>query len=125
MDYDRFIDRLEERADLWSREKVEDVAKTTLEVLGETLSTSERTWVSSRLPDPLGDALTRTWGDQDLDLAEFHDRISHREGLVEDFAAEQARVVCQVLADELDDEVLRYLLGHLPAPFPTLFQQAN
>ncbi len=123
MDYDRFIDRLEERTDLWSREKVEQVAKTTVEVLGETLSTSERTWMLAHLPDTLGDALTRTWGGQKFGFDEFTDRISHREGLVEDFAGEQARVVCQVLSEELDKDVLDYLIGHLPLPFPALFQK--
>jgi uncharacterized protein (DUF2267 family) len=123
MDYERFVDRLEDRADLWSRDKVEDVAKTTVEVLGETLSTSERTWMMQQLPSPLDDALTRTWGGQEFDLDEFYDRISQREGLVEDFAAEQARVVCRVLADQLDEDVLQYLLDHLPPPFPALFHR--
>lgn len=123
MDYDAFIDHLEQHTDLWSRQKVEQVAQTTLEVLGETLSTPERTWVSKRLPEVLGDALTRTWGGQRFDMDEFNDRISHREGLVEDFAGEQARVVCQVLADDLDPAVVDYLISHLPAPFPALFQR--
>ncbi|QDG52401.1 DUF2267 domain-containing protein [Persicimonas caeni] len=123
MDYETFIDHLEQHTDLWSREKVEQVAATTLEVLGETLSTPERTWVSKRLPARLGDALTRTWGGQRFDMDEFKDRISHREGLVEDFAGEQAQVVCQVLADDLDKEVVEYLIAHLPAPFPALFQR--
>ena len=123
MDYQTFIDHLEQSTDLWSREKVEQVAQTTLEVLGETLSTPERTWMASHLPVPLDDALTRTWGDQQFDMEEFYDRISHREGLVEDFAGEQARVVCRVLSEELDEEVLRYLVSHLRAPFSALFQQ--
>lgn len=123
MDYETFIDHLEQRSELWSREKVEQVAQTTLEVLGETLSTPERTWMASHLPAPLDDALTRTWGDQKFDMDEFNDRISHREGLVEDFAGEQARLVCRVLAEELDDEVLSYLIAHLPAPFSALFQR--
>jgi uncharacterized protein (DUF2267 family) len=123
MDYQTFIDRLEDRADLWSRDKAEKLAKTTVEVLGETLSTPERTWMMNHLPAPLGDALTRTWGDQTFDLDEFYDRISHREGLVDDFAAQQSRVVCRVLAEQLDDDVLDYLLDHLPAPFPALFHR--
>lgn len=123
MDYDRFIDRVEERAELWSRDKVEQVAQTTLEVLGETLSTSERTWVMTRLPEPLDDALTRTWGGQRFDLEEFYDRISQREGLVVDFAGQQARLICTVLSEELDAEVLDYLIAHLPTPFPALLHE--
>lgn len=123
MDYETFIDHLEQHTDLWSREKVEQVAATTLEVLGETLSTPERTWVSKRLPVPLDDALTRTWGGQRFDMNEFNDRISHREGLVEEFAGEQARAVCRVLAEDLDEEVVDYLVSHLPTPFSALFQR--
>ncbi|MFP4600687.1 MAG: DUF2267 domain-containing protein [Persicimonas sp.] len=122
MDYETFIDQVEDNSDLWSREKVEAVAQTTLEVLGETLTTSERTWVSSRLPEPLDEAVTRTWGGQSFDMDEFEDRISHREGLVRDYAGEQARLVCRVLVDHLDDEVLDYLRQHLPAPFSSLFE---
>jgi uncharacterized protein (DUF2267 family) len=121
MDYDSFIDRYEQRSDLWSRDKAEQVAQTTLEVLGETLTTPQRTWVSKRLPEPLGEALTRTWGGQRFDLVEFYDRISHREGLVFDYARQQARLVCQVLIEELDDQVLSYMREHLPPPFSALF----
>lgn len=123
MDYEQFVDRLEERTELWSRDKTEDVAKTTVEVLGETLSTEERTWLAERLPEPLGDALTRTWGGQDIDIAEFKDRLSHREGLVEDFAAEQAQIVCAVLGEELDAEVVNYLRRHLPGEFAAWFAE--
>lgn len=108
MQYDDFIDRVQQRAGLNSQEGAARAVRATLETLGERLSRVETRQLATQLPKELQVYLHPRQESQIFSLDEFFNRVSARAHVRWAEAVDQARAVLGVLreavsAGEIDD----------------------
>jgi len=120
MDYDRLLQDVGTRTGL-GVEQARSTADAVMEVLGETLSPPHTRMVAGRLPAPLAEALRRSTFRGEYGLDELYAWVSEREEVSIGFALEHTQVVCQVLAEHLDQQALEVLRRALPGPSAGLF----
>lgn len=108
------LDRTASRLALTSASQAEPVVSLVMERLGELMAPADRAQVAARLPDALGEWLERASAPAPADRAGFIERVASQEGVATGFALEHAQVVCGVLAEVLDDEVVALFRRRLP-----------
>ena len=113
MQHDEFIGQIQQRAQLPTRADAERVTRATLETLSERVPAGVATNLAANLPVEIGEHLRRTvpLGVHDatgerFDSREFVARVAARSTVDEPFAADAARVVCEV-ADEATSGMIR------------------
>jgi uncharacterized protein (DUF2267 family) len=127
--HDEFIGQVQQRARLDSRGAAEAATRATLETLGERLSGGAAENLAAQLPPEIGEHLRRTasgTGDQ-IDLEDFFDRITQREGtgVDEPQAVFHARCVLEVVDEATTGNLLGKLKEQLPAEYERLFSAGS
>lgn len=123
MTHEEFVGQVQNLGHLSSTAEAERAIRATLETLAERLAGGEASDLAAQLPAEIGEHLRRRGEEsfERLDLDEFYDRVSEREGSEKPDAVHHAKAVVQVLRDavtpgEMEDveqqlpEVFRHLL---------------
>ena len=98
MQFDEFIQRVQEQADLDTRPQAITLTRAVLETLGERLDRKVRDGVAAQLPNELKDFLLARGVETDrYVLPEFYNRVGARADLKYYDAAERTWQVCSVL----------------------------
>ncbi len=127
MKYDEFIEQVQKRARLASKNEAERATRAALETLAERISKEERYDVASQLPRGLAMYLKQPFlgpGKQpapspkrDFSLDEFFQRVSIREDVPLATAREHAHAVMSVLSDALSKGEFEDIRKQLPIEF--------
>ena len=107
---------------------VDRAAHATLRGLSAQLARDEEDWLESELPAPLAAVLSKGTraGDSSNNppppsRRALFESVAAREAIPVGVATEHVEVVCRVLAEQLPEELVRFLRKHLPA-LADLFQ---
>jgi uncharacterized protein (DUF2267 family) len=121
MQFDEFIDRVQERTGLSSREEVETIIQAVLETLGERLDRKVRNGVEAQLPNELKEfLLTRAQNTDQYNVEEFFNRVGARADLTYQDATERTRQVLSVLRESIADGEIQDIRESLPGEYDTL-----
>ncbi len=120
MQYDQFIQTVQQDAHLPSRGDAETLARAVIETLGERLDEPARESVMAQLPNELQALLTARPHDT-YRLTEFYNRVGARAGLDYYDAAERTWQVMNALRQALPQSEIQIMLDSLPDPFKQLF----
>jgi uncharacterized protein (DUF2267 family) len=130
MNYDDFIQRVQDKANLPDRAAAERVTEATLATLGERLYRTTVDNFGAPLPKQLQELFYRrrppenTRQDTErFTLEEFFTRVSARANLGFQQASEQGRIVIAVLEEALSPAHMEMLRAELPAEYGRLLRQ--
>ena len=130
MQYDEFVDQVQESAGLASRGAAERVTRATLGTLGERLYRTQRDNLAAMLPDELKEALAgevearATRGDVDrFPLDNFYVRVAGRAEISRTEAIDQSRAVMSVLREAITPSKWEDVRSSLPDEYDLLFGQ--
>ena len=125
MQYQEFINRVNERIQTEETGEAERAVQSTLATLGERLSGAEAENLASQLPAELSTQLESgnyAQEPEQFSLREFYRRVSEREGGLEpEQSEERARAVMEVLTRAASGGELRDIQRQLPEEFEPLF----
>lgn len=130
MQYQEFINRVNERIQTEETGEAERVVQSTLATLGERLSGKEAENLASQLPAELSTQLEsgnyaqepEHFSLEEFSLEEFYRRIAERDGELEpEQSKERARAVMEVLTRAASGGELRDIQRQLPEEFEPLF----
>ena len=128
MEYDEFIEHVQERAELDSVEQAVGAVEATLGTLGEMLSPKERHDLAAQLPKPLKECFS-TWMERPpkelthphrFNLEEFYHRVAARSDVRHRAAVRHSRAVMQILRQAVSEGELRDVLRELPDEYEEL-----
>jgi uncharacterized protein (DUF2267 family) len=125
--YDEFINEVQDRGHMDSRDEVEKVTRGTLEVLAERLGGGEPHNVASQLPPELAPFL-RYEGEETnnpVSLDDLFKRVNERDERWIFGAVYQARVVIGVLQDVVTGGGIDHVRSQLPAEYSPLFEAGS
>ncbi len=127
MKYEEFIEEVQKRAHLASKNEAKRATRAALETLAESISQKERYDAASQLPKGLALYLKEPFlgpGKQpapspkrNLSLDEFFQRMSIREDVPPETAREHAHAVMSVLVDALSKGEFEDIRAQLPIEF--------
>ena len=127
MKYEEFIEQVQKRANLASRDKAERATRAALETLAESLSKEERYDAASQLPRGLALYLEQpflgNWAQpapsnkRPLSLEDFFQRMSIREDVPPQTAREHAHAVMSVLVDAISRGEFEDIRRQLPVEY--------
>ena len=121
MQFDEFIDRVQERTGLNSREEVEAVIGAVLETLGERLDRKVRNGVEAQLPNELKESLlARAQNTDQYNIEEFFNRVGARADLRHQDATERTRQVLSVLRESISEGEIQDIRESLPGEYDIL-----
>ena len=127
MRYDEFIDQIQQRTRLESRDKVLQITRATLETLGERVYRSTLDDLAAQLPDKLKEIIrARTHPEmtpQDVDrysLDEFYNRVNARADLGTFETAEETKAVIAIFRKAVTAGEGAELRAELPEEFDQL-----
>jgi uncharacterized protein (DUF2267 family) len=122
MKYDQFIDEVQKRARLQTREEAIQVTRAVLETLGERLDREVVQGVAAQLPNDLKDYLKLRSGKTDVyNVPEFYNRVGARADLKYYDSAERTWQVMGVLKEAIPEGELRQIVESLPAEYGQVF----
>jgi uncharacterized protein (DUF2267 family) len=128
MRYHEFINRVQERTDLGSRDEAARATEATLATLGERLYRTERENLAAQLPDELKEDLFKRVDSEvirrDVDrfsLEEFYIRVSARAEVGYPDAVKRAQAVIAVLQEAVSAGEIEDVLSKLPDEYGELF----
>jgi len=131
MQYDTFVDQVQAKAGVGSRDEAIRLAEATLETLGERLYRTDRGDIGAQLGHELEQVLLKRAADQttrqDVDrfgIADFYHRVSARSGIAGPDATEGARAVVSVLREALSPGAWRKVPASLPTEYRELWEEA-
>ncbi|MFD8415268.1 DUF2267 domain-containing protein [Streptomyces sp. HUAS TT3] len=121
--WDAFIEHVQERGEYASHEEADRAARVVLALLGAHLVGEDRAEVAARLPETYALILLNPLqAHEPLDAQRFvRATAAWIEGATEATAAWDVSAVLSVVADALDDDLLRRLLLQLPPGYDLLF----
>jgi uncharacterized protein (DUF2267 family) len=121
--YEEFIDRVRQRAELGSFSESERAARATLTTLGEYLSGGEGLDLAAQLPQGLAEHLRRQPPDRAMlfSLNDFLQEVGEREGVNTDEASAHVRAVVSVLQEAVSEGEMVDVRRQFPSEFDTLF----
>ncbi len=127
MRYDEFIDQVQQRTGLESRDKAVQITRATLGTLGERIYRSTLDGIAAQLPDKLKEIIrARTHPEmtpQDVDrysLNEFYNRVNARADLGTLETSKEAKAVISVLRDAVAAGEWADLRADLPEEYDQL-----
>jgi uncharacterized protein (DUF2267 family) len=121
MDYDTFLRRVQEVAELPTRDDAERITRVVLNTLSERLHHTDRSALASQLPSALR-ALMEEHTDTDrYDLPEFYRRVALRADTSLADGEACARAVGSVLREAVTAGQIEEMLATLPEDYATLF----
>jgi uncharacterized protein (DUF2267 family) len=115
MQYDQFVHDVQHRACLASGGEAVRAIHATLATLGERLFNGEAERLAAQLPPEICCYLLEPDNNMKLDMDEFLDRISEREGIDGRRSMHHARVVLSVLREAVSRGEAEDVLAQLPA----------
>jgi uncharacterized protein (DUF2267 family) len=122
MQFDDFINRVQERAKMNTREEAVAITRAVLETLGERLDRKVRNGVAAQLPGELkGFLLARGENTDRYELTEFYNRVGARADLKYYDAAERTWQVLSVVRQVIPEGEMQDILESLPGEFGELF----
>lgn len=121
MRYDEFIDQVQKKSGMESREGAIEITRATLETLGERIDWDVRKRVASQLPDELKELLNKRGDGEKYELQEFYRRVGARSDAKYYDSAERANAVLGVLREAISPGQLQELVDSLPDPYSRLF----
>jgi uncharacterized protein (DUF2267 family) len=121
MQYDEFLDQVQERANLDSKQ-AEAAVKATLLTLSERLFGYEAQNLAQQLPEELRTYLRLSAEKNPFDLEEFYQRVAFLTEADQDQARRQARAVISVLKDAVEPQEIENLRDELPEEYDALFE---
>ena len=121
MQYDEFITRVQEEAELEDRAEAEAITEATLETLSERLTRMERRNVIAELPDELKEFLWKREETTRFLLDEFYNRVAARADLRAPEAVHRSQAVMTVLMEAISAGQINAVLKELPEEFEELF----
>jgi uncharacterized protein (DUF2267 family) len=121
--YEEFIDRVRQRAELGSFSEAETATQATLTTLGEYLSGGEGLDLASQLPQGLAEHLRRQPPNRAMlfSLNDFLQEVGEREGANTDEALAHVRAVVGVLQEAVSEGEMADVRRQFPSEFDTLF----
>jgi len=128
MEYDEFIEQVQEAAELDSAEQAMGAVEATLGTLGEMLSPKERHDLAAELPKPLKEYLS-VWMEHPprelthphrFNLEEFYHRVAARSGVGYPAAVRHSHAVMQTLRQAVSQGEVRDVLRELPDEYEEL-----
>jgi uncharacterized protein (DUF2267 family) len=127
MQYDEFVGRVHNRAQLASTGEAVKAIRATLQTLGERLFGDEADHVAAQLPEEIGTYLTMIEDDEreSFDLEEFFLRVAAKEPVDLPTATYHARVVMEVLQEAITAGELEDLRAQLPEDYKPLFEAGS
>jgi uncharacterized protein (DUF2267 family) len=115
MQYDEFIDQVQETAGFTTRDESERVTQAVLETLGERVDRKVWNGVAAQLPDALKEYLrARVERTDRYSLEEFYNRVGARAGLKYKEASERTQQVFSVLRRAISEGEWKNLMMSLP-----------
>jgi len=121
MQFGEFIDRVQERTGLSSRDDVEAVIKAVLETLGERLDRKVRNGVEAQLPNELKESLlVRAQATGQYNVEESFNRVRARADLTYQDATERTRQVLSILREAISDGEIQDIRESLPGEYDIL-----
>jgi uncharacterized protein (DUF2267 family) len=121
MNDESFVGEVCWRSGISSRARAERAIEATVELIAERLPARDAEALAGRLPARLAALLRKVTAHGDFGVAELFEHVKNREPVGLGAAVEHAQVVCQVLAEALDDEGRQFLHARLPADWAALF----
>jgi len=125
MQFDEFVGRVQNRAQLASEEEALRAIRATLETLGERLFGNEAQNLAAQLPREIGRYLEDAEGNEGFDLDEFLRRVSEREEIDMPVATYHARVVMEVLDEAVTAGEMENARAQLPDEYNPLFEAGS
>jgi uncharacterized protein (DUF2267 family) len=123
MQFDDFINRVQEQTRLGTREEAIGITRAVLETLGERLDRKVRNGVAAQLPDELKEfLLARSDNTDRYELTEFYNRVGARADLKYQDATERTLQVFSVLRQAIPEGEIQDILEDLPSEYEELFQ---
>jgi uncharacterized protein (DUF2267 family) len=122
MDFDEFVGRVHNRAEMASTGEAVGAIRATLQTLGERLYGGEAGDLAAQLPEEIGAYLTMGDGDESFSLDEFFRRVADREGVDHPDAVYHARVVMEVVGEAVTQGEMDDVRAQLPAEYNPLFE---
>ncbi|WP_433498295.1 DUF2267 domain-containing protein [Sphaerimonospora sp. CA-214678] len=116
MEYKEFIRTVEERSGL-SREESADLARATVETLGDRLSAGEARCLAAELPAPLRESLHVGGRIERFGLRDLVRRVSRRTGLTVEETRGGVRAVLMTLREAVGGDAFGHAMAQLPAEF--------
>lgn len=123
MQYDEFVEQVQDRSGIDAREQAERAIRATLETLAARITGGEANELADTLPSEIGVYL-RSWEHeeaQDFDLEEFFARVSRLEEVDRSAAERHSRAVMQIVQKAAGADEAHDLSAQLPAEYRTLF----
>ncbi len=126
MQHDEFIGQVQARAHLASRGEAERATRSVLETLGERITEGLAENLAGQLPHEIGEHLRRTevyaglGTDERFDREEFIGRVVKRSGFDRSNAAFATRVVCEVVDEATEGDVMQRVCESLPTDIQAL-----
>lgn len=128
MQYEEFIEQVQERAELDTKDEAIKVTEATLETFGERLYRTERKNLGAQLPGKLEESLYRQQpperfreDTERFSLEEFYNRVSARAAIGYPEAVEQSQVVMGVIQEAISRGELKDIFDELPSEYFELF----
>ena len=121
MQYDEFIERVQARGEIDSRETAQTATAATLETLSERLTRDERRNLAAELPDELKEIIFRRQETTYFLLKDFYNRVAARADVRVPEAIAQSQAVVAVLQEAISTGQLNAILELLPDEYDELF----
>jgi uncharacterized protein (DUF2267 family) len=125
MDYETFVRRVQELADIETEQQALKAIEATLHTLSEHLTGGEAEDLAGQLPPEIQHFLQTDPARpaESFALDEFYRRVSEREGVDREAATHHARAVMRTIGIAVDREELHDILSQLPRAYLDLFTQ--
>jgi uncharacterized protein (DUF2267 family) len=132
MQYEQFIHRVQEYADLATRDEAVRLTEIVLATLGERLYRTEQHGLAAQLPRELKGALVARQPSEQartdvqyFSLEEFYNRVKSRMNIGYREALRQTKAVIAVLQEAISVGAVANILAELPAEYGELLQRGD
>ena len=123
MQYEEFLNRVQDRIGPAQPDEARRAITATLSTLSERISDGEANDLAAQLPQELKEPIQRSGEEAEaFSLEEFLRRVGEREGANADTAREHASAVITVLREAVTEGQLDDIRAQLPQEFAPLFQ---
>ena len=123
MEYNEFLNQVQQRGDLNSHDEAEDAVHTTFTTLARRLPESTTTQIMSLLPPELARYFKEAPAEavEPFTLDSFFQRVNEEEGIDMPTASQYVRAVMDALRQSLSPEQYQRLRADLPEEFNSMF----
>lgn len=121
MQYEAFIERVRERAELEDLSEAVRATEATLETLGERLPPSRKALLADDLPTDLAEALYLRRYTEGFGLETFYERVRALAEVEYPVAVQMARAVMDTLREAVPPETFAAIRAALPYEYGELF----